>query len=106
MDTSVRRRLYGLAITLIAAGLLLGGLYPLSSNDVTCGTAFFDRTRTSTAVELEQQAAEDGIAPTAHACDAVRSKWRTLWLVVAGGGAILLAFGWVASGGRQRRDGN
>jgi hypothetical protein len=102
MDTSVRRRLlYALASTLIVAGVLLGVLYPLSSNGVRCGTAFIDRTRTDTAAELNRLGAGYGVDPTPQACDSVRSKWRTLSLAVAGGGAILLAVGWMATGSRR-----
>ena len=105
MDANVRRRLYLVAALLIAVGLLAGTIVPLSSQGTNCGSAFFDRTRTDTAVELRELGEAYGVDPTPHDCDGVRSMWRTVYIALMVGGGVLLVAGWVAAGaGRPRRE--
>lgn len=105
METSVRRRLYWLAALLLAAGLLGGGILPVSSGGNSCGSAFFDRTSTSANGEVDSLVALNGVQLGANDCDGARSTRRTMYLVLAGAGAVLLAAGWVTAGRSRREDG-
>jgi hypothetical protein len=105
METSVHRRLYWLAVLLLAVGLLGGGIFPVSSGGTSCGSAFFDRTGTSTDVEIDSLAGQSGVQLGAGDCDGARSTWRTIYIVALVAGGVLLAAGWVTAGaGRSRRD--
>lgn len=103
MEPSVHRRLYLLAALLLAVGLVGGGILPVSSGGTSCGSAFFDRTETSTAVNIDGLLDESGVQLGAGDCDGARSKWRTIYVVALVAGGVLLAGGWVTAGAGRRR---
>lgn len=103
METSVQRRLFWLAALLLVAGLAVG-IFPVSSNNIDCGSAYFAASD-DTAELINSVRADVGVPLESNDCDGVRSTWRTVSIVLVVGGGVLLAGGWVAAGaGRPRHE--